>query len=175
VAADLTRRLPGPCSVYYQKHMTHHMLPEVDLDFTDRLINCFLVRDPARMIVSYARVRPELTLEDLGLPQQWRIFEHVRARTEARPLVLDAMDVLADPRRELGRLCAHAGVAFHEEMLAWPAGPRDSDGVWARHWYAAVEKSTGFQPPPRDSVEVPAGYAQVHAEAERIYDRIVGG
>jgi hypothetical protein len=29
-------------------------------------------------------------------------------------------------------------------MLAWPAGRRDTDGVWAPHWYAAVEASTGF-------------------------------
>jgi hypothetical protein len=31
-------------------------------------------------------------------------------------------------------------------MLAWPEGPRDSDGVWAPHWYAAVWRSTGFEP-----------------------------
>jgi hypothetical protein len=31
-------------------------------------------------------------------------------------------------------------------MLAWPAGRRASDGIWAKHWYAAVEASTGFEP-----------------------------
>jgi hypothetical protein len=31
-------------------------------------------------------------------------------------------------------------------MLSWPQGPRDSDGVWAPHWYAAVWASTGFEP-----------------------------
>jgi hypothetical protein len=31
-------------------------------------------------------------------------------------------------------------------MLAWPAGKRETDGIWARYWYAAVERSTGFQP-----------------------------
>ncbi|MEM9233753.1 MAG: hypothetical protein AAGA69_05885 [Pseudomonadota bacterium] len=32
-------------------------------------------------------------------------------------------------------------------MLHWPAGRRDSDGVWATHWYDAVESSTGFGSP----------------------------
>jgi hypothetical protein len=31
-------------------------------------------------------------------------------------------------------------------MLSWPLGPRDSDGVWAQHWYDAVLASTGFAP-----------------------------
>jgi hypothetical protein len=37
-------------------------------------------------------------------------------------------------------------------MLSWPAGPRDSDGVWAPYWYASVHASTGFAPyrPPAD-------------------------
>ncbi|HEX7995257.1 MAG TPA: hypothetical protein VF506_15140, partial [Streptosporangiaceae bacterium] len=36
--------------------------------------------------------------------------------------------------------------------LAWPAGPRRTDGVWAKHWYARVWASTGFtaQPDVRD-------------------------
>ena len=43
-------------------------------------------------------------------------------------------------------LCDALGIAFDEAMLAWPAGPRDTDGVWAPHWYAGVEASTGFAP-----------------------------
>ena len=31
-------------------------------------------------------------------------------------------------------------------MLHWPAGTRESDGVWAEHWYQSVESSTGFAP-----------------------------
>lgn len=175
VARALTGPVPDGRRLYYQKHMTHHMLGEVDLAFTDALTNCFLVREPARMIVSYARVRPDLSLEDLGLPQQWRIFEHVRSRTGRQPLVLDSRQVLGDPRSMLTHLCGHAGVAFDEAMLRWPPGPRPSDGVWAPYWYAEVEKSTGFQAPPDEIVTVPSRYARVHAEAQRLYERILAG
>jgi hypothetical protein len=173
VAARLAEEVPAPCRVYYQKHMTHHMQDEVDLAFTDALVNCFLVRDPARMIASYARVRPHFTLADLGLPQQLKIFEYVHRRAGRRPLVIDAAEVLGDPQAALIRLCRHAGIEFDRAMLAWPPGRRASDGVWAPHWYAGVEASTGFQAPPVDAVEVPARYAGIHTEAREIYQTLL--
>lgn len=124
----------------YQKHMTHHVLPSVPRPPLAGLTHAFLVRDPERVLTSYAKVRDEPTLEDLGLPQQLELFE-----TYGGPVV-DAADVLRDPRGTLTLLCDALGIAFDEAMLAWPAGPRDTDGVWAPYWYAGVEASTGFAP-----------------------------
>jgi len=59
---------------------------------------------------------------------------------------VDAADVLRDPRTTLTLLCDALGISFDESMLSWPAGPRDTDGVWAAHWYAGAEASTGFAP-----------------------------
>jgi hypothetical protein len=146
VAAALTGPVPGGRPVWYQKHMTHHLLPEIGRDWLEPLANCFLIRDPSEVLASYVRTRAEPTLADLGVVQQAELFEHVRRRTGAVPPVLDAKDMLENPRRMLGLLCAAIGIAFSERMLAWPAGPRPSDGVWARHWYASVRRSSGFQP-----------------------------
>ena len=146
VAAALTGPVPGGTRVWYQKHMAHHLLPEIGRDWLDRLTNCFLIRDPREVLASYVRTRAQPTIEDLGLPQQVEIFEHVRARTGRTPPVLDARDVLEDPRGMLGLLCAAIGIPFSERMLAWPEGPRPTDGVWGRHWYAGVWRSTGFRP-----------------------------
>jgi hypothetical protein len=96
----------------------------------------------------------------------------VRRRTGRRPLVIDAADVLADPEGALTRLCRHVGIEFDTGMLTWPAGKRTSDGVWAPYWYAAVEASTGFQAPPVGRVDVPAGYAGIHAKAREIYQTL---
>lgn len=126
--------------VQYQKHMTHHVLPSVPRGPLAALTHAFLVRDPERVLTSYAKVREEPTLEDLGMPQQVELYE-----TFGGPVV-DAADVLRDPRKTLGLLCEALGIGFDEAMLAWPAGPRDTDGVWAPHWYAGVEASTGFAP-----------------------------
>jgi hypothetical protein len=146
VAAALAGSPPESKRVWYQKHMAHHLLPEIGRAWLDALTNCFLIREPREVLASYARTRAEPTIEDLGLPQQVEIFEHVRARTGRVPPVLDARDVLEDPRRMLGLLCAAVGIPFSERMLAWPEGPRPTDGVWGRHWYAGVWRSRGFRP-----------------------------
>ena len=56
------------------------------------------------------------------------------------PPVIDSRDVLQQPRGVLTRLCETVGVAFDERMLEWPPGFRDTDGVWARHWYAKASE-----------------------------------
>ena len=144
VVAWLTGPIPEGRPLFYQKHMAHHLLPEVDRGWLAEVTNCFLIRDPREMLLSLARVLPEPRLRDTGLEQQVEIFDRVRDRTGAVPAVIDSRDVLLDPPRQLRRLCTAIGVPFSESMLSWAAGRRDTDGVWARHWYTSVELSTGF-------------------------------
>ncbi len=162
-----------PAPIYYQKHMCQHILPDMDLAFTEHLTNCFLIREPRRIIASYARVRPEFTLEELGFPQQLALFERERERLGEAPPVLDAVKTLEDPRGVLKLLCAQVGIPFSETMLTWPAGPRSSDGVWAPHWYEAVWKSTGFAAPPAPEaggrVELDERLEAMCREATEIY------
>lgn len=146
VVAAVTGPVPGGDPIYFQKHMTHHMLDEVDRDWLARVHNCFLIREPREVIASYARTRPEVTVSDVGVLQQAALFAHAESLAGTKPLVLDSRDVLEDPRAMLTALCAALDVPFSERMLSWPAGPRDSDGVWARYWYDAVLASTGFSP-----------------------------
>jgi hypothetical protein len=141
VIEQLTRvPLPAARTVYYQKHMTHHLLPEVDRSRLAGLRHAFLIRDPRRLLASYAKVRDTPTLADLGLEQQVEIY-----RLFGGP-VIDAADLAARPRQLLEALCAALGIAFDPRMLSWPAGPRPTDGVWARYWYGRVWASTGFTP-----------------------------
>src|SRR5262245_45506849 len=140
VVAALVGPVPGGARVFYQKHMAHHLLPAMDRAWVSRLANVLLVRDPREVVASYVRSRATVTVEDTGLPQQVGLHRELAAP------VLDAADVLRRPEPYLRALCAYAGVEFTSRMLAWPAGPRDSDGVWGRYWYEAVWRSTGFAP-----------------------------
>lgn len=135
---------PGDCRLWYQKHMTHHVLADMSLDWIDGLCNCFLIRDPIQVLASYSQRRGEFDAEDLGFPQQLRLFNHVCERSGAIPPVLDARDVLSNPEGVLTLLCERVNIDFDPAMLAWPAGRRDSDGVWGKYWYDAVWASTGF-------------------------------
>jgi hypothetical protein len=134
--------LPPGATIGYAKHMTHHVLPSVDLAAFAPFRHAFLIRDPRSLLASYARVRSAPTLSDLGLRQQAELFE------EFGGPVIDSADVLAAPEAALRALCAALGVPFSPSMLTWPAGPRPSDGVWAPHWYNSVWRSTGFAPRP---------------------------
>jgi Sulfotransferase domain len=143
VVDALVGPVPGGARVFYQKHMAHHLLPGMDRGWVARLTNVLLIRDPREVVASYVRSRATVTVEDTGLPQQVRLHGELAAAGQAPP-VLDAADVLRRPEAHLRALCDHAGVDFTPRMLAWPPGPRDSDGVWGRHWYEAVWRSTGF-------------------------------
>jgi Sulfotransferase domain len=168
----LTGPVPNGRTVWYQKHMTHHMIPEVGLDWLGGVTNAFLVREPAAVVASYAKVRGEPTLEDLGFPQQVDLFRRCADRLGAAPPVIDASDVRRDPRGVLSQLCAAAGIPFDDAMLSWAPGPRPEDGVWAPHWYAGVEASTGFAPYVDREVDVPQHLQTVLERCRPYYDEL---
>ena len=172
VVARCLGPVPDAKPVFYQKHMTHHMLPDFDRSWAYGLTNAFLIRSPERVLASYARKRQNATLRDIGFVEQCEIFRLVADRLGAAPPVVDADDLLARPRRTLARLCAELDIPFSEAMLSWRAGPRRYDGVWARHWYGAVHRSTGFADPPADPPELPTDLRHLADAARPHYEHM---
>ena len=172
VVAAVTGPVPDGMPIYFQKHMTHHMLDEIDRGWLTQMHNCFLIRDPREVIASYARTRPEVTLGDVGVLQQAEIFKHAHASAGVAPLVLDSRDVLEEPRAMLTALCAALDVSFNERMLSWPAGPRSSDGVWARYWYDAVQASSGFSAYVSKAHTLPRALEPLAEQCEPHYRRL---
>jgi hypothetical protein len=164
--------IPDGKTIYYQKQMTHHLLPEIGREWLNRLDNVFLLRDPREVVPSFIEKAGEPRLEDIGLPQQLELFEWVRRHSGCIPPVIDARDFLDNPEGMLRQLCDRLGVPFLPAMLSWPAGPRATDGVWAKHWYDAVWRSTGFQPYRPKRVEVPARVTDVLKRAAEIYQAL---
>lgn len=174
VAAALTGPVPDGADVWVQKHMAHHLLPHVGREWLDApdWRHAFLIRDPAALVVSLDKVWPGPALPDTGLPQQVELFERTRQRTGAVPPVVDADDLLADPPGVLAALCARLGVPFDDAMLAWAPGPRDSDGVWAPHWYDSVWRSTGWGTPRAEATVVPERLRPLVEAAQPLYDAL---
>lgn len=168
---DLLGPVPDGVRVFYQKHMTHHLIDDVPRDWIAHLTNVILIRDPAEVVASYIKSRAEVTPADVGFPQQVRLYDELAAVGKA-PLVIDSADFLREPRSHLRELCALVDVDFTEEMLRWPAGRRDSDGVWAPYWYDAVWRSTGFEPYRARDVELTGRPAEVAEECRELYDRL---
>nr|WP_295661808.1 HAD family hydrolase [Polymorphobacter sp.] len=181
VAATMTGPVPGGRPLWYQKHMSHHMIDGIGLDWSDACRNAFLIRAPEQVLASYVRKRSEVTLDDIGIVRQAELFDRVAQRSGSAPPVIESADVLAAPRQTLAMLCAALGLAFSERMLGWPAGPRASDGVWAPAWYDVVERSTGFASlPATTEAELPDALKTIADAARSFYDgmarwRLVAG
>lgn len=172
VVRQLTGPIPEGASIYYQKHMAHHLLPDMELDWVLALRNAFLIRDPREMLTSLVEFLPEPTLSDTGLPQQWTLFQRLQNEYNAPTPVIVARDVLEAPRAMLSALCDALGVSFRDSMLSWDPGPRDADGIWAKYWYDAVYDSTGFQPYEPKDEPVPDRLHDLHEECQTIYDKL---
>ena len=143
VIRQLAGPIPDQLPHFYQKHMTHHLLPGIDRAWLKEVVNVFLIRHPARVIASYARRRENPSLEELGFHQQLEIFQQVR-KLQGDTIVIDSSDVRADPASALTRLCEALDLPFTRRMLSWPKGGHKNDGVWAPYWYGKLRETTGF-------------------------------
>lgn len=172
VTEQLTGPVPGGKPVWYQKHMTQHFLDDMGLDWLDRVTNCFLIRDPDLVVASFTKNRPDAAEWELGFEQQGRLFNHVADRLGETPPVIDAADVLTNPSGVLRALCDRVSVPFTDRMLCWPPGPRDTDGVWAKHWYRNVERSTGFAPYRPRTVELDDRQRELADACRPVYEKL---
>ncbi len=172
VVDGLMGPVPEGRPVFYQKHMTHHMLPSIGREWIGQLRNAFLIRAPEDVLLSYAQVRGTPSPEEIGVPQQRELFEREADRLGHAPPVIDGADVLRDPGRVLSLACTALGIGFVPAMLSWPAGPRATDGVWAPAWYGAVEKSTGFSAPREGRVELSDALRRVADAVRADYERL---
>ena len=164
--------LLGPCRkpVHFFKNMAHHLVG-MDRGFLARVTNVLLIRNPEEMLSSLVNQLPNPVLRDTGLQQQVEILA-VALRSKAEPLVVDARDLLIDPASVLGGVCERLGIPFEQRMLRWPAGPKPEDGVWARHWYAGVHASTGFQTYRAKTDPFPEELVPLLEECAPLYERL---
>lgn len=171
VIASLKGSNPEGMPHFYQKHMPHHMVPEIRRDWIAGLTNVILLRHPARVIASYAAKRENPTLEDIGFRQQAELFDLMRSWGQS-PVVIDSFDIRENPKVMLAALCEAIGLPFTERMLSWPKGGHPSDGAWASHWYGAVWNSTGFAEPEGPLPDVPDQLRPVLDAALPLYDAL---
>jgi hypothetical protein len=172
VMHSLRGEAPEDRPIWYQKHMWHHMVGPIGYGDFKGFTHAFLIREPERMIASYLHMRESAAFEDFGLERQAEFFEREADRLGKAPPVVEAGDVLANPQTVLSKLCEALGIRWDKAMLAWAPGPRSTDGLWAPHWYATVEASSGFGPPETHPVELPDDARRLADRCRPYYDRL---
>lgn len=172
VVAGLNAPLPDDKSLLYVKHMTQHMLPQIDLSELMDHRHCFLIRDPRLVIASFAEKWDQVEAESTGFRQQIDLLDYFSANSDFPCIVIEGEDIQKNPELMLRKLCEVTDISFKEEMLSWEKGAKPEDGVWGAHWYNAVENSSGFAPYQRKEVQLSPDLEKLAAELDPIYQEL---
>jgi hypothetical protein len=164
----MTSPVPAGKTVWYQKHMAHHLEPDDSLSWTQDLMNCLLIRTPAEVISSFSKKNELTDVGELGYMQQIQLYRYHNNKLP----VVDAQDILQDPNGVLSNLCTRCGIPFEEAMLSWAAGPHPADGIWGKYWYDQLWSSTTFKPYIQKEVAVPSALAAMVDECMPIYEEL---
>jgi len=157
--------------IFYQKHMTHHIIDKTPLKWIKNGINCFLIRDPKDVLLSYAKKNTLSDANDIGFPMQIKLFKFVK-ELGLTPIIINADDLSANPRKVLSILCNIIKIPFSEKMLKWPKGERKTDGIWEKIWYKNVKTSTGFEKLKKNDLEIKKKYIKIYEDSLKIYNEL---
>jgi hypothetical protein len=153
------------------KNMTHHLV-DLDWGFLEKMKNVILTRDPRDMLPSYAKQVKHPTMQDVGYAKHLELLNYLTGIGQ-EPLVIDSKEILMNPEKKLSEICSSLDIPFDRNMLSWEAGSRPEDGIWAKHWYHNVHKSTGFQPYKPKKSEFPDHLKHLLKECESIYKKLI--
>ena len=166
----ITGSIPSSKNIWYQKHMAHHILPGANINWIKNMKNSLLIRHPSDVILSYSKKNEINSIQQLGYLQQIDIYKMLTQKIGASPIVIDAQDLLREPRKMLIEICKKSKIKFDEKMLSWPPGARKTDGIWGKHWYKKVEASTGFKSYIKTNRIIPSKYQGLYDECIKYYD-----
>ncbi len=157
--------------IYYQKHMTHHILDITQIDWIYNGVNCFLIRDPLEVINSYSKKNSLETSYDIGYPSLLKIFNKLKLSNK-ETVVINSKDLLNSPKKVLKKLCNKINIDFDNKMINWPKGARSTDGIWSSVWYESVKKSSNFGKYVKNTEPLPSKFKYIYDECLEIYNLI---
>ena len=156
--------------VVFFKNMAHHLIA-MELDFMLSMTNLFLIRNPKQLIASIGKVMQQPEMEDIGSQQQYELYHWLKAKGQ-NPVVLDSGELLKDQEGVMQKLCTALDIPFDPHMLAWEAGARPEDGVWAKYWYHNIHQTTGFSRQETSSRPLPEHLKPLYEEARPYYEAL---
>ncbi len=152
------------------KQMTHHLI-HLDWNFMLQTENVMLIRNPREIIGSYVKVIPNPTMQDIGVQKQLDVHDFLTQNNKLNAVV-DARELLLNPKSILTQLCERLGLAFDEKMLHWQPGPRPEDGIWAKYWYGNVHGSSGFEPYSEKETKLPSALETLVVQCQPFYEKL---
>ena len=171
VINSITKNIPESKKIWYQKHMAHHLIHFINIDWVKNFHNCFLIRHPKDVINSYIRKNQLNHIDELGYPQQWKLIDHL-IENKKDIIVIDSSILLENPKKILNEWCKNLNIEFYETMLSWSKGPYPTDGIWWKHWYNNVINTNQFELFDKKSNTIPNKYQDIYNEALDYYEKL---
>ena len=157
--------------IFYQKHMTHHILDKTELEWIENGKNCFLIRNPKDVLLSYIKKSDLTNANDIGYPMQIKLFNILKDKGVI-PIVINVDNLSSHPKKVLTLLCKKLNIPFTNKMLKWPKGKRDTDGIWEEIWYHNVKSSTNFKKLKKSKERVPKKYKEIYNQCLDIFNEL---
>ena len=168
IVKNLLGKIPDEKKIYYQKHMAHHLIDLKKIEWIKKCENCFLIRHPKEVIHSYTAKNNLNSIEELGYPQQYAIIQLLKKANKSF-IVIESSELLENPKKVLMGWCKKIDIRFNSSMLNWEKGNHDNDGIWWKHWYDNVIKSTGFQKNIKKDITIENKYDSIYNESMKYY------
>ena len=168
IVKNLLGKIPDDKKIYYQKHMAHHLIDLNKIDWIKKCENCFLIRHPKEVIHSYTAKNNLNSIEELGYPQQYAIIQLLKKANKSF-VVIESSELLDNPRITLMNWCKKIDIKFNRSMLNWEKGNHENDGIWWKHWYDNVIKSTSFQKNSKKDITIENKYDSIYNESMNYY------
>ena len=168
IVENLLGKIPDGKKIYYQKHMAHHLVDVSKIEWIKKCENCILIRHPKEVIHSYTAKNSLSYIEELGYPQQYAIIQLLKKANKSF-IVIESSELLENPKKVLINWCKKIDIKFNISMLNWEKGNHDNDGIWWKHWYDNVIKSTGFQKNSKKDITIENKYDSIYNESMKYY------
>jgi hypothetical protein len=143
IVKNINSTIPNDKTIWYQKHMAHHLIDTKNLSWIENFKNCILIRNPKDVINSYLKKNILENVSDLGYPQQLSILQLLQKK-KVQFYIIDSDDLLDNPEKELSDWCNYLDIDFDQKMLSWKKGSHENDGIWGEHWYNNINNSKKF-------------------------------
>ena len=132
----------------FAKDMSYYIIPELleDVEFCRRVRHCFLIRNPMHAILSYFRLDDQVSLQEIGIEQQWQHFQGLQELGIEDGLVLEAEAVQRDPAAVMRLFWKALDLDFSASALDWENGSPPDDWQYVSGWHQQVMASSGIRP-----------------------------
>ena len=173
IVKNLTENTAKKNTIFYQKHMAHHLTELNNINWVRKCENCILIRHPKEVISSYTKKNQLNNIYELGYIQQYKIVKFL-LDIDKSFIVIDSFDLLNNPKKVLSNWCNKINIDFSDSMLSWEKGSHESDGIWWKHWYDNVIETTGFQKYQKKDINIENKYDSIYNESMEYYNYLKG-